>query len=335
MSINQRIINQHQAEIITQYTEQGLSAKTIALEFGLSLNALKIWLSKNHYHRTTKTKILIAKYKPFYEQNKAALTVLLKSDLAFKEIARALKIAPDILKYIIDTDLTMHKLYLAHQRRIHDPRINRAVDQLNKFNTKAKSLPYEIWRPYQNKKITTKAIYISSLGRVKSVKLVSSFNHVHFTIPRKQAVILKPFQTRNGYLVVKLTTINHVPLRKSVHRLVAAVFLKPKKNKPYVNHKNGDKTDNRVQNLEYCNQSENNLHYQINIKHKDHKYYKKVIYTNDQNKQFEFSSLESLARFLKTDIDELYKLRIRFIYPTPAEYKLLKNNVTTRKDTVN
>lgn len=107
----------------------------------------------------------------------------------------------------------------------------------------------EIFKPLDN--IDSK-YYITSLGRV-----FSSHNKIFL----KQRIHWK------GYLYISLGTRKN---RKSyrVHRLVAEYFLQNPENKPQVNHINSNKSDNRVENLEWSTAKENMQHSYKNNRNK-------------------------------------------------------------------
>ena len=91
----------------------------------------------------------------------------------------------------------------------------------------------EIWQDIEG----YEGLYqVSNLGRVKSLR---------------NNIILSQSITRNGYKNVILYT-NNIRKLYLVHRLVATAFIPNPDNLPQVNHKDENKTNNRVDNLEWC-----------------------------------------------------------------------------------
>ncbi len=81
--------------------------------------------------------------------------------------------------------------------------------------------------------------------------IVLSLNYYQKKIPH----LLKQRVDKYGYLTSRINNKNNL-----IHRLVAKTFIPNPENKPCVNHINGIKTDNRVENLEWNTVAENNLH---------------------------------------------------------------------------
>ena len=120
---------------------------------------------------------------------------------------------------------------------------------------------------------------VSDLGRVKSLERDAYFPNgtFHHHVEEK---ILVPNSNGNGYLHVQLCK-NGEKKQKYVHRLVAMAFIPNPENKPQVNHKDEVKTNNAVDNLEWCT-SAYNVNYGTKIERQKQTY--KDNYKNGKNK---------------------------------------------------
>ena len=112
----------------------------------------------------------------------------------------------------------------------------------------------EIWRPV----VGYEGLYeVSSYGRVRSLdRYVKSKSESYRLIKGK---VLIGSISRCGYIMCHIR-VNEVSKYYLVHRLVAEAFIPNPDNLSCINHKNEDKTDNRVENLEWCSYSYNNTY---------------------------------------------------------------------------
>lgn len=95
---------------------------------------------------------------------------------------------------------------------------------------------------------------VSNIGRVMSYdKMVISGQGAKRFYP---AALLSELKNTDGYRHNGFYKDNTCRSRM-IHRLVALAFIPNPANKPQINHINGIKTDNRVENLEWCTRSEN------------------------------------------------------------------------------
>lgn len=147
----------------------------------------------------------------------------------------------------------------------------------------------EIWKP-----ITEFPTYeVSNYSRVRN----------------KYGKIFRQFEGKKGYLRVTLKSEGKQIWRTS-HRLAAIEFIPNPDNKEQINHKDGNKLNNHIDNLEWATQSENQLHRfnVLGIRHKkgsDSPIAKPVNqYDLNGNLICEFGSLEEASK--KTNISAKY-----------------------------
>lgn len=116
----------------------------------------------------------------------------------------------------------------------------------------------EIWKDIKE----YEGLYqISNLGRVRSL----TFRNNKCLTKRKIPLIMKP-NIRSGYYIINLRK-NNIRVSKQIHRLVAEAFIPNPQNKSIVNHKDFNKQNNNIDNLEWCSQKENVLWSVKNMKH--------------------------------------------------------------------
>lgn len=113
----------------------------------------------------------------------------------------------------------------------------------------------EIWKPIPG----CFGYEASNLGRIRSIDRVVRKADKSKKIYRKfPGVLLKP-HLNQGYHIVTISNKKY-KYKKRVHRLVFSAFNQKNINNLTINHKNLDKIDNRIENLEACTLAENTRH---------------------------------------------------------------------------
>lgn len=121
---------------------------------------------------------------------------------------------------------------------------------------------------------------------------------------------LNPCISKNGYKYITLYD-GTTKKKSTVHKLIMNTFEENPNPDLYtnINHKNKDRTDNRLDNLEYCTPTYNNQH--MTILSRENKSFKEIYPTSNFNNEEEVLEVYRLAhegKLLQTEIAEMYNI---------------------------
>lgn len=147
----------------------------------------------------------------------------------------------------------------------------------------------EIWKSLNGLVENGENYEISNFGTLRSIERIDSRGC------KRKSRIIKNFAERNGYRLVGLSS-NNITKTYSVHRLVALAYMPNENIKLEVNHKDGNKSNNCVDNLEWSTRSEN----------VQHAYNNKLINKKDVGENNHLSKLNNESVI---EIRKLYKTK--------------------------
>lgn len=162
----------------------------------------------------------------------------------------------------------------------------------------------ELWKPL----LEYKGIEISSIGRIRKAA----------NKRRKERILTEFPKDRDGYCRCSVQKLDGTWTSQPVHRLVAKAFIPNTENKQVVNHIDGNRQNNRVENLEWVTSKENVIHsFRFGSRKVCKQVPKKTILTD-----FQISQIDKLREFYTVNqIAKLFNI----------EYQSLKNIIHKKK----
>ena len=162
----------------------------------------------------------------------------------------------------------------------------------------------ELWKPL----LEYKGIEVSSIGRIRKAA----------NKRRKERILTEFPKDRDGYCRCSVQKLDGTWTSQPVHRLVAKAFIPNTENKQAVNHIDGNRQNNRVENLEWVTPKENVIHYfRFGPRKVCKQVLRKTILTD-----FQISQIDKLREFYTVNqIAKLFNI----------EYQSLKNIIHKKK----
>ena len=149
---------------------------------------------------------------------------------------------------------------------------------------------------------------------------------------KKTGLYLKPKYNKKGYQYINLSINKYKSVKWYIHRLVGFHFIPNPENKPQINHKDGNPSNNNVENLEWCTNEENQRHAVLNNLHFQGENHKSSKFTNESilllpklvKIGFNPTYINKLTGVAIQNLDKIFKgktWRQLNLFPTPPKFK--------------
>ncbi len=291
------------------YSKEGRSKSYISKLLEIDRKILSEKIKEWNFEEAEAKKHMTPSTEKFINTNRQFIKSQLDKDVPITQIAAALKVDRRKLYTIFNYDNVLKQAHQESVNRKKNKTQKRIETQMknSKLQYDFEELEGEIWKPilgYEN-------YLISNYGRIK--RMAEKY---------KAYYLLKPDENSISHRLQIRLSKNGQGKTLQVARLVALTFLTDSHSEEQntVNHKDGNIQNNRVDNLEWVSQAENNLHAyrELNRTVVNHRTYifDKILYKG----QYEFNTVAAFARFLgksetqtRRYMDEPEKHDIKFI----------------------
>lgn len=251
--------NKEKAELLKQtiyqlYVKENRSKSYISRLLQIPRTIIRSKIHEWNFPEPEPKRHLSPSNQKFVNKHREKIVSLLNENKSITEIAKTLHISRDKLSAFLKTDAVLNKHFCEYKQRLN----NKTAQRIEEIKTKSSrnydftEIEGEEWRDI----LGYKGYQVSNFGRVRRYAERYKSYYLLTLTPNKN----------NGRPYVSMTHDSGKRKNLITSRLVGFAFLEGhSKEKNTINHKNGDVTDCRAENLEWVSQSENNLHAYVEL----------------------------------------------------------------------
>lgn len=272
--------------IIQMYSKEGRSKSYISRILEINRNILTEKINNEWKLEQAKPyKHLTPSLQKFVNKNRQKIKSMLDRDIDLIQIRNELGVDYHTLYTVCENDEVLRKAYSDYNNRMSNKTDDEQTFTDNPLKqNNVEDLHGEEWRPI----LGYDGYFASNFGRVKRCSSERGDSHLIVQVPN----------VRSGYIYVSLVNNKGKHKNLSLGRVIGHTFLSTYDDEHNtINHIDGDKTNNRVDNLEWVSQSENNKHaFDVLKRCTTSKRYEfsKIVYKD----KYEFKTIAALARFI-------------------------------------